>query len=185
MDYYRLQNDLHYPRRWFLGEVNFDGEWDFWKYLSAGEVETPNKELLVTVTEEGIPLDFTMADFELLVVNEKVTDLIDKDEIQLIPIKISGYTSENPYYLMVIKNQVDCVDEEKSDFDRWEINDPIRPDKAGQYKTFYKLFVNKEHCNDHNIFRIKGYNSIIVVSDNLKKIFEKYRILGVKYKKIS
>jgi hypothetical protein len=184
MDYYRLLDDLDYPERWFLGEVNFDDEWDFWKYVTTGEVEVPGKELFVTVNDEGTPLDFTMADFELLVVNNKVAELMDKAEVQRISLKIAGYTSVNPYYLMTLKNGVDCVDEEKSDFDRFEVDDPIRPDLAGQYKSFYKLVVDPNRCNGH-IFRIKNYEGAIIVSVKLKETFEKSGVTGVKYENVT
>ncbi|MFM7858616.1 MAG: hypothetical protein ACKO96_43530, partial [Flammeovirgaceae bacterium] len=82
------------------------------------------------------PLDFTFADFELLILNQKVSNLLLKNEVQSIPIKINGYTSEKPHFLTTILNGIDCVDEEKSVFDKWESGNDIRPDKAGHYKTF-------------------------------------------------
>ncbi|HEV8512967.1 MAG TPA: DUF1629 domain-containing protein, partial [Cyclobacteriaceae bacterium] len=186
MDYYRILNDLDTPAgRWLLGNINFDDEWEFWKYLGVGKVEVPNKELFVSVREEGFPIDFNMADFELLIVNEKTANLFSKEEVQLIPIKIKGYTTKNPYFLVTLINELDCVDEEKSVFDKWEPNNDVRPDKAGQYKTFYKLVVDTNRCNGLDIFRIKDYHSIIVVSDKLKSVFEKNNISGIKYKKVT
>lgn len=186
MNYYQLLDDLdNPPNRWILGNINFDGEWDFWKYLKVGEVEIPKKKLFVSVREEGIPLDFTMADFELLIVSEKTASLMNQDEVQLIPVQIKEDTPKRNYYLMTIKNEIDCVDELNSVFDKWEINDPIRPDKAGQYKTFYKLFIKEELSDHFEIFRIKRYNSIIIVSENLKIEFEQNKLIGVKFKKVT
>jgi hypothetical protein len=185
-NFYRLQDELNKPEgRWFLGSINFEGEWDFWRYVSAGEVDISSKELFVNIRDMGIPLDFTMADFELLIVNSKVANLVDKEEVQLIPLKVDGFKSEEVYYLMIVKNEFDCVDEEKSSFDKWEPNNSIRPDKAGQYKTFYKLVVKPESVTGKNIFRIKDYNGIIIISEDLKKKFEKGKVIGVKYKQVS
>ncbi len=186
MEYFKLIDDLdNPPGRWFLSEVNFDDEWDFWKYITVGKVEPPKKDLIVNLKKEGFPLDFTFADFELMILNEKVSNLLRKDEVQLIPININRYTSKKPYFLTTVINEIDCVDEEKSVFDKWELNNDIRPDKAGQYKTFYKLFVKPGRCEGSNIFRLKNYNSVIIVSDELKTAFEKNNVTGVKFKKVS
>lgn len=119
--------------------------------------------------EKGIPLDFTMADFELLIVNEKTTALFNTEDVQLFEVKIEKFYSKEKYFLMTTRNENDCVDEEKSIFDTWEINNPIWPDLAGQYKTFYKLAVRKELNTSCEIFRIKKYHSIIIINENLKK----------------
>ncbi|RZK11079.1 MAG: glycoside hydrolase family 3 protein, partial [Flavobacterium sp.] len=79
MEYYELVDELYVPKkRWFLGSINFDDKWDFWKYVQPGRVNIPDKELFVTVRSKGISLDFTMADFELLVINERVKALLNQ-----------------------------------------------------------------------------------------------------------
>lgn len=184
MHYYRILDELGKPaNRWFLGKVNFESEWDFWKYIGVGEVEVPNKELFIDVRKGGIPLDFTMADFELLIVNEKVKNILDEKEVQLIPVKVKGVLGN--YYIVVTKYDCDCVDETNSSFDKWVENDPIRPDKAGEYKTIYKLIINPQLAHSMNIFRVKKYDSAVIVSDSLKKQLEKEGIEGVKFKKVT
>jgi hypothetical protein len=184
--YYRLLNELNAPNdRWFLGKVNFDGEWDFWKYLSAGGAEVAHKDLSVSVREWGRKLDFTFADFDLPIVNEKVAELMPQDDVQFLPVEIEGHVFFQKYFIMLIKNELDCVDETKSVFDRWEENNLIRPDKAGKYKTFYKLYVQSDKIGKQGIFRIKDYNTIIIMNDELKKKFDKLNISGVKFKEVS
>ncbi|MBN8652638.1 MAG: hypothetical protein J0L67_14495 [Cytophagales bacterium] len=186
MQYFKLIDDLdNPPGRWFLGELNFDDEWDFWKYISVGRVDVPKKDLFVSLRKDGFPIDFTFADFELMILNEKAANLMSKDDVQFIPVAVNGCTSGNPYYLTTIINEIDCVDEEKSVFDRWELDNDIRPDKAGQYKTFYKLFVNQDKCEGSQIFRLKNYNSVIIVNESLKREFERNNLSGVKFQKVS
>ena len=186
MEYYRLLDNLNQPeKRWFLGSINFDNEWDFWKYVKAGNVEIPQKKLLINIREKGEPLDFSMADFELLIVNQRTADLFNPEEVILIPINIKGYDSKSIYFLMCIKYEVDCVDEEKSTFDKWMENDSIRPDKAGQYKMFYKLIINRNLIHNKDIFRIKGYNSIIIISESLMNKIKRENITGIKYQKVT
>jgi len=99
MDYFRIIDNLDEPaNRWFLGSVNFDNEWDFWKYTDTGNFELPGRELSITIRRQGVPLDFTMADFELLVINSKIAALLDTDEVMLIPLIITGHFSDIDYY---------------------------------------------------------------------------------------
>lgn len=188
MHYYELLDELYIPKkRWFLGSVNFDGEWEFWKYVSPGKVDIPHKELFITTRKKGLPLDFTMADFELLIVNEKVKNLISEEEVQFIPIKLeTDPNSKINYYLMVVNKEIECVDESKSVFVKWEKDNPIRPDKAGEYKSFEKLILNPADIpKESDIFRLKKYDIVIVVSERMKLLLEENKVSGIQYKKIT
>lgn len=188
MDYYEILDELYIPKkRWFLGSINFDGEWDFWKYVSPGKLDIPQKELFVTTRKKGLPLDFTMADFELPIINEKVKNLINQEELQFIPVKLEADpNSKINYYLMVVNKEVECVDESKSVFVKWLKNDPIRPDKTGEYKSFEKLILNPVDIpKEANIFRLKKYDLVIVISEKLKRLLEENKVSGVQYKKIT
>ena len=188
MDYYKVLDELYIPKkRWFLGSINFDGEWDFWKYVSPGKVDVPQKELFVTTRKKGLSLDFTMADFDLLIVNEKVKNLISEKEVQVIPVKLEADpNSKINYYLMVVNNEIECVDESKSIFVKWLKDDPIRPDLAGEYKSFEKLVLNPVDIpKDTNIFRLKKYDIVVVISEKLKLLFEENKVSGLQYIKIT
>ncbi|MBK9413263.1 MAG: hypothetical protein IPN61_07510 [Bacteroidetes bacterium] len=185
MNYYRLIDELYIPsQRWFLGSVNFDKEFDFWKYVSTGDVEIPKKELIINIREKGIPLNFTMADFELLIVDEKTLQLFKKDEVMSIPVRIEGKENNLQYYILVIKDALDCVDEEKSVFDKWQIGSSIRPDKEGQFKFISKLVINRASVIGKELFRVKGFNVIIVINEELKNKFETNKITGISFIKL-
>jgi hypothetical protein len=188
MNYYSVLRELYIPKkRWFLGSINFDGEWDFWKYVSPGKVDVPQKELFVTTRKKGHPLDFTMADFDLLIINEKVKNLISEDEVQFIPVKLeTDPNSKTNYHLMVVNKEIECVDESKSVFVKWLKDDPIRPDKAGKYKSFEKLVLNPDDIpKEANIFRLKKYDLVIVISERLKHLLEENKVSGVQYEKLT
>lgn len=188
MDYYEILDELHVPnKRWFLGSVNFDGEWNFWKYVSPGKVAVPQKELFVTTRRKGTPLDLTMADFQLLIVNEKVKNLISEENVQFIPVKLEADTnSAINYYLMVVNKEIECLDESKSVFIKWLKDDPIRPDKAGKYKSFDKMVLNPLDIPEEvDIFRLKKYNVVLVISEKLKLLFEYNNVTGIQYEKIT
>ncbi|RFZ84317.1 hypothetical protein DYU05_01440 [Mucilaginibacter terrenus] len=170
-----------------MGNINFDGEWEFWKYVSPGRVDIPQKELFITTRKKGIPLDFTIADFELLIVNDKVKDLISEEEVQFIPVKLEAQPDVKlNYSLMVINNEIECVDENKSVFMKWEKDDLVRPDLAGEYEFFEKLVLDPDNIPQQaHIFRLKNYHISIVISEKLKLLFEESNVSGIKYQKLT
>lgn len=185
MQYFRMLNDLDIPNRWFLGEVEFEDEDEFWNYIKAGVVQEPKKMPTVQIEEEGIPLEFTMGEFELLIVNEKAAKIFDENEVQLIPLGIKHTKSNTKHFLLVIKNELDCIDKEKSEYDVWEEGNEIRPDLAGGYNGFYKMVIDPKLTMDLNIFRIKTFDVAIIVSSIIKNAFESNFIKGVKFKLVS
>jgi hypothetical protein len=186
MRYYKIIDDINIPNKWRLGEVNFKRDGEFWKYVRAGEIfELPDYELNISIRKQGVPINFSMADFELFIVDEKTKMMIDTKDGQFIEVGIGDLKTLTNYYILVIKNEIDCVNEIESTFDKWEVNDPIRPDKAGQYKTFYKLKIDENKIKDCDIFRVEKYNSITIISEKLKDEFLKNNTLGLKFELVS
>ena len=186
MKYYKIIDDLYFPNKWRLGEVNFKQDGEFWKYVRAGEIlELPDYSLEISLRSKGIPTNFSMADFELFIVDEKIKQIIDSKDGQFVEIKIKSIQTSFNYFILVIKNEIDCVNEDESIFDKWEENDPIRPDKAGQYKTFYKLKIDENKIQDCDIFRLKRYNSITIVSEKLKEKLTENNVSGLKFELVS
>jgi hypothetical protein len=157
-----------------------------WKFLSPAKVEVPDLEKLkISVREEGRALDFTFADFEVLVVNEKVAFFLNDEECQLIPVEIDGVNNKHSYFVAVLLNSVDCLDESRSNFEKWQADDPVRPDLAGEYKSIYKLFVDARKIGGNTIFRLGKSDNIIIVSEKFKKQFEKNAISGVRFRDVT
>ncbi|WP_447971890.1 imm11 family protein [Nitrospira sp. M1] len=69
---------------------------------------------------------------------------------------------------MVIKKSVDCVDENKSEFQKFEQNDPVRPDKAGEYRAFMKLRLDANKIVDVAIFRLAKFETAIIINEHIK-----------------
>lgn len=189
MKYYRLMDELYNPEdRWFLKSLNVvdENKISVWKFLSPEKVELPEMEkLTISIREEGRPLDFTFADFEVLVVNEKVAFFLSDEECQLIPVEIEGIKNGHSYFITVLLKSVDCVDESRSNFEKWQVDDPIRPDLAGEYKSIYKLFVDASKIGDNAIFRLSKSDNVIIINEKLKKQFEKNAITGVKFRDVT
>ncbi len=179
MKYYRLNDNVEYKGRWFLGNV--EGVKSVWDFFNTSKV-IYNDPLKVAIDHFGLPLDFTFAAFDTLIVNEKTKVLFKEEDVFFYPILLGDLVAEK-YYVMQIRNKLDCVDEEKSTFDKWEEGNDIRPDKAGEYMTIYNLKLKKQHYSNE-IFRVKDYGVAIIVSGTLKESLEQNKISGVLFKEV-
>lgn len=182
MKYYQLLDDLEIDNRWFIGELE-NIEWDFWQYVKAKPLDTiPTKSMPIEMQEKGTPLDFTYSAFEIPIVNQKIKELFSEKDVNFYP--VTNKVFKEDYFLMHILNEVECVDEQNSTFDKYEKDDPIRPDKAGQYKTIYKLKIKKDISYKYDIFRVKYFNVDVIVSERIKNQFEELNLIGVKFKEV-
>jgi hypothetical protein len=187
MKYYRLIDNLHEPDdRWFLKSLNVvdENKISVWKFLSPAKLNFLHAEALkITVREKGKAIDFTFADFEVLIVNEEVAFFLNDDECQLLPVEVEGVKNGHLYFVAVLLNSVDCLDEARSLFQKWQSDDAIRPDLAGDYKSISKLVVDPANIDPDNntIFRLKKSDNIIIVNEMLKKQLEENYISGIRF----
>jgi uncharacterized protein DUF1629 len=170
MKYYKLLDNIYYPQRWYLGDIVPDD--DNWKFIYGHRIDettlSPNLEVEVYV--DGRSMDYTKTEaYGVPVVSERLMKALSFiDTLQFIPVIIKNVK----YYVMVVCSLVDCVDESRSDFDRYEENNLVRPDKAGEYKCFYKLKIDAQRVGLNKIFRLKGYDIVIIVSEEIKHLIE-------------
>jgi|SRR5579859_326454 len=181
MKYYRMCDDL--DDRWAIGHFEFEKGDNVWTFTKAGAKPALGYSPKAWIREHGRKVNITYGDFEVLIVDDCAKDCFSSEEALFFPIEIADMTDKSKnYYIMHILREVECVDLELSKYDLWEVNNPIRPDKAGQFKTIYKLVVDTGRKIEWNIFRIKRYDVAIVVSETLKEKLEKKSISGVKFK---
>lgn len=181
MKYYRIIDDLEITERWWLGQVLFKGEGDFWQYVKAGEVVSPPSDLVVELKHLGKALDITMADFELLVVRKNAAEIFSNQDIQLIPVSIDNLKNTAQHYIMVTLYEEDCVDEAESFFEKFEVGNEIRPDLAGEYSGIYRLVIDSSKIYTHSIFRVRGYDVAVIVNEQVKLKFERLQLSGIKF----
>lgn len=137
--------------------------------------------------EDGVPLDFTVTCHRRVPIGSSrvVQALSDFTGFTTFPVTISGVQHKSSYYILHFWDEVDCVDESKSEFKKFKIDDKIRPDLAGQYSAFFKLIIDTSRTSNKHIFRISRNSTKIIVSDEVKYQFEKNRITGVEFINVS
>lgn len=179
MRYYELYEDVYFPNRWHLGDINVDDNWQFVEGKAVDKNLLP-PNLSVEVSTHGTCLDYTTnGAFSVPVISEKIKNQLgDIKGVQFIPVTIDTVSN---YFLMAITQKINCLNEELSVFEKFTENDPIRPDLAGHYSCISKLVVDSSKVNGENIFRIDKAEHFLIVSEKVKNAIEDINASGVKF----
>ncbi|MGB2256055.1 MAG: imm11 family protein [Spongiibacter marinus] len=180
MSYYEITDDVNFPNRWYLGDIAYVNNWELAHHLD------PEREYEVEVCRNGSEMDYTSNEvYGVSVVSKRFKEAISGiSNVSFAKANIAGINSGNEYYIMAVTKELECIDEEVSEFQKFEVNDPVRPDKAGDYRGFFKMVVNPEKCAGFNIFRVKGFSIAIIVSEKVKKMLESAGTSGAKFKRV-
>lgn len=136
---------------------------------------------------------FTMDSGNIPVVSQRFRDAlqglaeVDKpyEHVVFEPVQIDNVQTKENYFVMIIDTKIDCVDEKRSKFEKYEVSNNIRPDKAGEYQVFFNLVVDPSKINNHHIFRVRKYLSSIIVSEEVKKRLEDADITGAIFESVN
>lgn len=115
MKYFRLTDDVHYPERWHLGEIE---EIDNWALVSTTLPAETSGNFSVKMYRPGREMDFTMnAIFSVPIVSGAFKDaLAHLPGLRFLPARIEETTASRQFFLMVVDDEVDAVDESRSEF---------------------------------------------------------------------
>ncbi|MDH2431078.1 hypothetical protein QCD60_00730 [Pokkaliibacter sp. MBI-7] len=176
MKYFELNDDINFPSRWYLGDI---AEVDNWKLATSAPEGATN--LKIELVRDGEEMDFTFTEtYGLPIVSRKIYEaLSDIKGIAFIPIQVQWKRCSTDYYALVIYEIVECVDEVNSEFQKFEQNDPVRPDKAGEYRAFMKLRLDANKIPGLDIFRLKKFEVAVVISENVKERLESIGATGM------
>lgn len=181
MIFFELKDDIYYPNRWYLGDVLGVDNWEL-----STSVPRCIANLQVELVRDGEEMDFTYTEaYALPVVSDKVKHVLENFEgVDFVPINVINKVCMSNYYLLITKNVVDCVDEEKSNFRKFEVNDPVRPDKAGEYRGFIELRVDAVKANGVDIFRLGKFKVALIVSENVSNSLIAKKVTGLKLSQV-
>ena len=177
--FYRLQDDVHVPGRWHLGDIRLhDGEEVFLNLGQRVELATPP---FVAVSVRGRALEFSFTSFAVPVTSAglgKAMSAAAPGCIQPVPLRIDGYGAFDA--LNVIR-AVDCLDERHSEFVKWT-HDDERPDLEGEYRSVSRLCLDAALIpEDAHVFHIARYGVTVLVSQLMKSTMESVGCLGARF----
>lgn len=186
MRYFRLDDDVHVPARWHIGDVSASSG-SVPNFLSTQRL-AENIALSAPVSRPGRPLDFCLTSFAVPVAKLKLVDEIKSAagaDVQLFPIIIVGDQQHDGFAVPHCLRTVECMDEAQSDFIRWTSEDH-RPDLAGQYRMVTNLAIDprKVPPNAH-FFRVLGWPVALIVSHIVKEAMEREGCLGAQFDEVS
>lgn len=191
MKYYLLRQDVSVNNKWILDCIRHV---DNWLFIDPPVNFMEPGGYTLDVRFEGVEVDYSLAGYASVpVLSGKACDALSGlDEIDepyrhvvFAPVEIEGGSVSQEYFLMIIETHIDCVDEEKSDFLKFESDDPVRPDLAGSYQAFFNLVIDPRKVGSSQIFRIKNYSGAIIVSEQIKDRFERAGLVGGVFESVS
>ncbi len=198
MRYYLIQDDMWLDEssdRWIFDRLKHEGPSANYEYVDppAEFMEPCIYPVDLYRIGKATDFSFTMDSGNIPIVSEKVVlalkGLKEIDEpyrfVVFERVEVENYKITDPYFVMIIETQLDCVDEDRSDFQIFEENDPVRPDLAGNYRGFFNLVIDPSKVGDHHIFRIKKHLSSIIVSEVVKERIEKVGATGIVFESVN
>ncbi|NOK17302.1 imm11 family protein [Corallococcus carmarthensis] len=105
------------------------------------------------------------------------------DDVQTFPIEIEG-TGKNLYIINATRC-FKCVDEENSKEVQIYPPDGVAPERAGTYRAIHGLRIDPAKTEGARVFRIQGYSSALIVSEEIKRALEEVGNLGVRFERVT
>jgi hypothetical protein len=140
--------------------------------------------LRVGLRKRGVPLGFTFASFAMPVASSAVAHLllsIDQSAIQVFPVGVES--EKNNFYIINVATSPECIDRERSDVEWWGETDG-QPDRIGSPKAIYDLVVDRRAVSGRHIFRVKGWEIALVVSEEVRLAFDRDNVSGVAFQEV-
>lgn len=147
-------------------------------HLLRGEPVSTKTPLTVSIREGSIPLDLSLADFDVPILSERaamVLEPIAATSIQLLRANLEEGGED--VFVMNALRVVECLDESRSEFTKWKLDDH-RPDKAGQYRQVSRLRIDPKRAEGEAIFRVAGWRTALVVAQSVRDAFQGAGLVG-------
>lgn len=182
MRYFELNDDINFPGRWYLGDIANVDNWEL-SFSWKDDFDV----LDVGLVRNGLEMDFTFTEcYRVPVVSLKVKKALeDFHGLSFVPVRINGKICSTDYFILIVNDVVQCVDEKRSEFQKFEENDPVRPDKSGEYRAFMRLRIDEKSVGEKDVFRLKGFEIAVVISERVKSKLDFIGATGVDVDDIS
>ncbi|AKU91162.1 hypothetical protein AKJ08_1549 [Vulgatibacter incomptus] len=133
-------------------------------------------------------MDFTSSEaYGVPIVSARMRNALGNPPgVRFLNARIEGQDESDRYFVLLIESTVECVDESHSEFEQFTVDDPVRPDKAGQFKAFFKLVLDKAKASASGrpIFRLARFDLAIIVNADVKRAIEEARVVGAEIEEV-
>lgn len=174
-----LADDEKFGSRWFLGEplTNSLEEIDSRRFRYGVEY-SGSLPFRIPVTHQGASVAFNFGAFDMPVINEDAKNAlmsITSEGYELFPVVVGS--SDEKFWILNVTTRVACVDETQCEVLKWGPED-ARPDRIGSYRSISNLKIDPRDVDGH-IFRVKGWEVAMIVSDEVRRALIGVPKLGV------
>ncbi|MFY0528515.1 imm11 family protein [Archangium gephyra] len=187
MRFHELFFDSRIREQWVLAEP-IDGqgeEIDPWQFFSGRPIAlsgTPR----IPVDAPGRALDFSFTTLSIPIVHARLAPLFERlglgQQVQLLPVEVTGRTE--PYFLVNVLRVLPCIDDARCErVEYWRPEDGA-PDRVGDYRLVRGLRIDPSRAGDSDIFRPRGWNSVLLVSERLKDALEDEQVGGIRFTEV-
>jgi len=175
-----LSFDLENTLLWKLGEGKRVEGWDCstFAYCSSGFEYT----------------DFPFTIPEIPVYSAKLKQLMEKhvgDDVQFLPIQVKHKNSETlipGYSIANYLRVIDCLDRSLSIYQVWTTENLLfwekRPDMLGKFRDIRRPVLKVEKIGETQVFRLWGWESMVIISEDLKMKLEDSKITGGQFSEL-
>ncbi len=129
-------------------------------------------------------MSFTLGSFEMPVVTERIAEHLQAccgSAIQLIPATVCG--TPGRFEILNVLKILEAIDETHSEIS-WRMWKDSSGNERRTYAGISRIVLKREKIHGANIFRLKGWEIALIVSENVKGVLEGLRINGIGYKEL-
>ncbi|PTL75610.1 hypothetical protein DAT35_54010 [Vitiosangium sp. GDMCC 1.1324] len=160
-------------------------ELDPWQFFSGHPIDlvgTPR----ISLAAPGRALDFSFTTLSIPLVHGRIVPIFEslglQQQVQLIPSEVVGLTE--PYFIVNVLRVIPCIDDARCErVEYWRPEDGA-PDRVGDYRLVRGLRIDPYQVGDADIFRPRGWSSVLLVSDRLKQALEDHQVGGIRFTEV-
>jgi hypothetical protein len=182
--YHELFFDSRIREQWVLADPTDEHgeELEPWQFFSGHPVEltgTPR----ISLAAPGRGLDFSFTTLSIPVVHGRIVPFFEglglQQQLQLIPVEVVGQAE--PYFIVNVLHVIPCIDDARCEkVEYWKPEDGA-PERVGDYRLVRGLRINPAQVREADIFRPRGWSSVLLVSERLKQALEDRQVDGIRF----
>ncbi|HYO55149.1 imm11 family protein [Archangium sp.] len=187
MRYHELFFDSRIRDQWVLADpIDEHGEeLDPWQFFSGHPIElagTPR----ISLAAPGRALDFSFTTLSIPVAHGRIVSIFERlglqQQIQFLPVEVAD--QKEPYFIANVLRIIHCIDDARCErVEYWRPEDRA-PDRVGDYRLVKGLRIDPYQAGDADIFRPRGWSSVLLVSERLKRALEDRQVGGIRFTEV-
>ncbi|HLM47831.1 MAG TPA: DUF1629 domain-containing protein [Myxococcaceae bacterium] len=185
--YHELFFDSRVREQWVLADPTDEHgeELDPWQFFSGHPIQLTGTAR-IALAAPGCALDFSFTTLSIPLVHGRLVPLFEglglERQIQFIPVEVVGQAE--PYFITNVLRIVPCIDDSRCErVEYWRPEDGA-PDRVGDYRLVRGLRIDPAQVGDADIFRPRGWNSVLLISERLKQSLEDHQVGGIRFTEV-